>query len=229
MAKISFSQEQLGEILKTAYEKATKGLPGMKTAEEVAEEYLEKYPSKEKAISKLVNTQIAKCSTSGFLTGLGGLITLPVAIPANIGSVLYVQLRMIASIAYIGGYDPCDDQVQTLAYVCLTNKSVAEVFEQAGVKIGEKLAANAIKKIPSAALTKINQAVGFRLVTKFGQTGVVNLGKAVPAVGGFVGAGFDYFTTRAIAKKAYKTFILNDFGVTTCSEDAVLDDGNVPI
>lgn len=210
MGKQIVTQEQINEILKSAYEKAVDGIPGMKTASEVADEYLAKYPDKEIATKKLVNTQVAKCSTSGFLTGLGGLITLPVAIPANIASVIYIQLRMIASIARIGGYDPSDDEVQTLAYVCLANKSVAEVFQQAGAKIGEKLVINAIKKVPGTVLTKINQTVGFRLVTKFGEKGVVNMGKTIPAVGGFVGAGFDFVTTRAIAKRAYKTFVLND-------------------
>lgn len=210
MVKQIITQEQINEILKSAYEKAVDGIPGMKTASEVADEYLAKYQNKEVATKKLVNAQIAKCSTSGFLTGLGGLITLPVAIPANIAIVIYVQLRMIASIARIGGYDPSDDEVQTLAYVCLANKSVSEVFQQAGTKIGQKLAVNAIKKVPGTVLTKINQTVGFRLITKFGEKGVVNMGKAIPAVGGFVGAGFDFVTTRAIAKRAYKTFVLND-------------------
>lgn len=211
MAKPIFTQEQMSEILKTAYEKAIDGIPGLKTAAEVAEEYLEKYPTKELAIKRLVNTQIAKCSTSGFLTGLGGLVSLPVAIPANIGSVLYVQLRMIASIAYMGGYNPTDDEVQTLAYICLANKGVTELIEPLGVKIGEKLAENTIKKIPGTVLTKINQAVSFKLFTKFGEKGAINLGKMVPGVGGIVGAGFDYATTRAIAKRAYKTFILKDY------------------
>ena len=52
-----------------------------------------------------------KCGTSGLVTGLGGLITLPVAIPANISSVMYVQMRTIACIAKMGGYDVTSDQV----------------------------------------------------------------------------------------------------------------------
>lgn len=38
-------------------------------------------------------------NTQGVLTGLGGLITWLVAIPANVGSVMYVQIRMIALLA----------------------------------------------------------------------------------------------------------------------------------
>lgn len=59
----------------------------------------------------------------------------------------------------------------------------------------------------SATITKINKAVGFRLLTKFGQTGAVNLGKAVPIVGGIIGGTIDSVATRAIGKVAIKTFL----------------------
>ena len=68
----------------------------METAQDLAEKYIRKHNNVDDAINEFVNWQIAKCTTSGFLTGLGGLITLPVALPANITSVLYVQIRMIA-------------------------------------------------------------------------------------------------------------------------------------
>lgn len=48
------------------------------------------------ASQKLISNQILKCSSSGFLTGLGGVITLPFPLPANLMGVIYVQMRMIA-------------------------------------------------------------------------------------------------------------------------------------
>lgn len=116
----------------------------------------------------MIDNQIIKCATSGFITGFGGLITLPITIPANVSSVLYVQMRMIACIAYMAGYDIKSDQVQTLVYACLAGISVTEILKQTGVKIRMKMANNAISKIPGKTLTKINQKVGFRFVTKFG-------------------------------------------------------------
>lgn len=64
-------------------------------------------------------------------------------------------------------------------------------------------------KKPGEALKAINQKVGFRLLTKFGETGAINLGKAVPVVGGVIGGGFDFATTKIIADNAYKMFIKN--------------------
>ena len=64
-----------------------------------------------------------------------------------------------------------------------------------------------IEKISGATLTRINQKVGFRLITKFGQTGIINLGKMVPLAGGVIGGGFDLVTTNIIAQNALKLFI----------------------
>ena len=54
------------------------------------------------------------------------------------------------------------------------------------------MATSAIKKIPGKTLTKINQKVGFRFITKFGEKGIINLGKLVPGVGALIGGSMDY-------------------------------------
>ena len=64
---------------------------------------------------------------------------MPVAVPANVASVIYVQLRMIATVARIGGYNPSDDQVRTMAYVCLKGSAAADIIKKAGINIGEKI------------------------------------------------------------------------------------------
>lgn len=132
---------------------------------------------------------------------------MPVAIPANLSSVLYVQLRMVAAIAYMGGYDVNSDQVQTLCYMALAGDVVADVAKQVGKNVGEKVLVNAIKKLPGEALVKINQRVGFRLLTKFGERGAINLVDMLPVVGGVVGSVFDVATTQAIAKSALGIFL----------------------
>ena len=197
---------KMNEILDWGYEKALTGLPGMDTAYELAEEYTMKYGT-DQGIDKLITTQLAKCGTSGFLTGLGGLMVLPVAVPANISSVLFIQMRMIASIAIMRGYDVKDDQVRTFVYASLTGKAATDILKQAGVQIGHKLAVNMIKKLPFEVIKKINKAVGFRLMTKFGQKGIINMGKMVPLVGGVIGGTYDATTTKIIANAAKEIFV----------------------
>lgn len=154
----------------------------------------------------MVNNQIAMCTTSGFLTSLGGLITLPVALPANLATVWYMQIRMIGAIAVMYGFDPFDDSVRTLVYLCLTGTSISKICRDAGVQFGNKLTLAIVKKIPGAMLTKINQAVGFRFITKAGSKGIINITKMVPIVGGVIGGAFDFAGTKIIADKAIKVF-----------------------
>lgn len=200
--------EQMTELLESLYSQVTNGLPMSKSCEELASEYLRKYQDPDKAIRALIRQQVAKCTTSGFLTSLGGLITLPVAIPANLASVLYVQLRMIATIAAIGGYCVDDDEVETLVYICLTGTSMVDACKQTGVTLANKLTTSFVKKKVSAeTLKKINKSVGFKLFTKFGEKGVINIGKLIPIAGGIVGGTFDFISTNVIAKRAYSIFI----------------------
>lgn len=207
----ALTESNVGKLLEWGYSKAIEGIPGTETAYELADSYVDKNSDIESAINSLVNWQITKCATSGFLAGLGGVVVLPVAVPANIASVMYVQLRMVAAIAYLRGYDLKDDQVQTFVYACLTGQSAAEFVKSAGIQLGIKLGKAQIDKIPGVVLKKINQRVGFRLVTKFGKNGVVNLGKMVPLLGGVIGGGFDAVSTKAIAAAAKKTFQLGGY------------------
>lgn len=206
---VNLDENKIIQILNSCYDKALNGIPVISdSVEELANNYIEKYGHTDTAITKLINYQITKCGTSGFLTGLGGLITLPIAIPANISSVIYVQLRMIAAIAYIRGFNPSDDEVRTLAYACLTGSAMVDILKSAGINFSQKLTISMIKKIPGAVLTKINQKVGFRFITKFGEKGIINLSKMVPLVGGIIGGTMDVFSTKTIANNAKKIFVL---------------------
>lgn len=218
--------EQVQELLNVAYGKAIDGIPNVsKPVEELAADYAKRHKTTQGAAKALINNQLAKCTTSGFLSGLTGILALPVtlaSIPANIANVLYVQIRMVAALAKLGGYDVREDQVQTMVYVCLAGSAASDVLKEAGVQVGNKLALNAVKNIPGSVLTAINQKVGFRLATKFGETGIVNLGKLVPVAGALIGGGFDFATTRIIATTAYKQFI--DSSDDTIDEDIIEGD-----
>ncbi len=213
------SQDDIMKILDNCYEACLNGIP--KVSDDVrivADEYLNKYKNKETACKKMLDNQIIKCTTSGFITGFGGILTLPVSLPANITSVIYVQMRMIACAAYMGGYDLSSDETRTFIYACLAGVAVNGLIKQASLKFGVKFANVLIKKIPGKVLTKINQKVGMRFITKFGTKGVINLGKMVPGVGAVIGGSLDFIETKVIANRAYKWFIENDFSLENNEE-----------
>lgn len=195
------------QALDWAYEKAVNGVSGLDSASELAESYMNKGGTLTDQSNSLIRWQNTKAGTSGFITGLGGIITMPVTIPANITSVLYVQIRMIAAIAHIGGHDLNDDRVKSLVYACLAGNAAKDILKDIGIVVGTKLTTNAIKNISGKTIIAINKKVGFRLLTKFGEKGVINLGKAVPIIGGVIGATFDSIGTNVVGNVARDTFI----------------------
>ena len=201
------SQEKIEQVLDWAYDKSLNGVVGLDSAFALAESYMKGHGPRIDQVNSLIRFQNTKAATSGFLFGLGGLITLPIALPANITSVLYVQIRMIAAIAHMGGLDIKDDRVKTLVYTCLVANSAMDVAKSVGITVAGKLATNAIEAIPGKTLIEINRRIGFRLITKFGETGVINLGKAIPLLGGLIGGSFDAYATNMIGEVARDSFI----------------------
>lgn len=204
-------QEERGskmlQVMEWAFEKANGNIPGFGTSEEMAKKYLDKYGSVNKAIDKLVNWQITSAATAGFVTNLGGVTTMPFTLPANVAGVMAIQLRMIGAIAELGGFHENTEEKKTGMYLCLLGSQAGDVLSKTASKFAVKFAEASLKKLPGTILTKINQQVGFRLLTKFGKQGLLNVNKAIPVLGGVVGGAVDAFSTYAIAKAAKALFL----------------------
>lgn len=195
------------QIMDWAFDKANGDIPGFGTSHEMAQKYLAKYGSVNAAIDHLVNWQITSAATAGFVTNLGGLATMPLTLPANVAGVMAIQLRMIGAIAELGGFHENSEEKKTGMYLCLLGSKAGDVLAQTTSQFAVKFATASLKKLPGSMLTKINQQVGFRLFTKFGEKGLVNLHKAIPVLGGIIGGSMDAFSTYAIAKAAKALFL----------------------
>ncbi len=194
-------------VLNTCYDKAIVGIPKVEEpVKAVAASYVLKHKDLDKAISKYVAFQIKKCGTSGFVTGLGGWLTMPVAVPANLASVIYMQLRTITVIAAMYGHDPNEEYVRTLAFACLTGPAMADILKSVGIELGENPIIQIVDKLPIAVLAKINKKICMRFATKAGEKSLSNIAKFVPLLGGVIGGTVDAVATRAIAENAKKIF-----------------------
>ncbi len=52
----------------------------------------------------------------------------------------------------------------------------------------------------------VTKKVGYKLLAKFTEKGLSNLGKAIPLAGGLIGGTIDATSTRIVGKVAKKTF-----------------------
>ena len=199
---------QMLQVLDWAYNKANGNVPGFGTSQEMAEEYLKKNNGNiEEAVDAMVRWQVTAAATAGFVTSLGGLPTMLITLPANIAGVMAIQLRLIGAIAHMSGSHEETEERKTGMYLCLLGTEASNVLSKTAAQFAIKFTTATLKKLSGKVLTKINQAVGFRLVTKFGTKGLVNLHKAIPLIGGFVGGSVDALSTYTIAQTAKALFL----------------------
>ena len=157
-------------------------------------------------VKALIRSHTVMNFGTGFVTGLGGLITLPAAVPAAMTASWVIHTRLSGAIATLHGHDIDDERVQTFVLFTLLGDSGKTVLRNAGITVANRLALRGVEAIPARLLTEINKRVGMRLITKAGERGVLNLTKAVPVAGGFVGGGVDALYCNAVGRRAHVLF-----------------------
>ena len=172
-----------------------------------AEDRLARHGDRERAIRRIINESAATAGTTGFLTAVGGVVALPVTLPANVVGNLVINARMVGAIAHLRGYDLADPNTQTILLLVVAGTSAQKAMSMLGVKIGTEWTKQVIKQIPRSVIRQINRRAGFHLVAKYGtKRATVTLVKAVPIVGGLVGGGIDASLTKIIGHQSLKAF-----------------------
>lgn len=161
-----------------------------------------------KAVDSIVTTHNRLVAAQGFATGLGGFVTLPVALPANVIGFFAIATRAIAAIAKLRGYDISKPQVRTAVMMTLMGSDAKGLMAKAGVaSVSGRIADLASQGMPAPAVMILNKGVGFHLLSQVGRQGVGRvLGRGVPLIGGVVGAGADYWLLRDMMKQAREEF-----------------------
>jgi len=205
MASSTLTESKVSKTLNWVYEKASDGLLNMESASEMAELYMNKYPgSKLAAANALIRAQNVKSAASGFITGLGGLATMPIAIPMNLASVLYIQVRMVMAVAIIGGHNVKEDKVKAFVFACLAGNKARELLKEAGVQIAQNIM---LQSLSADAILRTERMVGLNLISKLGEGGVIRISKAMPILGGAIGATIDGIWTNQTGNIAVKWFV----------------------
>ncbi|MCX6406293.1 MAG: EcsC family protein [Propionibacteriales bacterium] len=199
-----------GLVLRTAHKVVQMGRTGggpFKSAQAVAHEcLLAANGDVEEAVRRAIKIHVRYATTAGGATGLGGVAALPLQLSAGLASSYVINARMTQTIAHLRGYDVDSDEVQTVVLATLLGSSGAAAVQKTGIEIGNKTLLAAVHKVPGRVLIDINKKVGYRLFTKAGEKGVVNLTKLVPFVGAPIGATAENLTTRTISRYALRNF-----------------------
>lgn len=194
-------------ILKWILDVGIDGFGFLPRAEKVAADHLKSTTNVEDAIESIITWRTAQAASTGFVTGLGGLATMPITIPAGLAACYALGANTAAAIAHLRGYDIHSEQVRTIVLLCLIGEAGEQILKAAGIKIGNKLFEKLLSQIPGKVLIEINKKVGFRLITKAGEKGVVNIMKMVPLAGGIIGGTFDGWFVNSCGQIAKKVFV----------------------
>lgn len=184
------------------------GLGPLSSAEALAGDYLGEatYHDDDARVAALIKWETGKNFTTGFLTGLGGFITLPVAVPAALAASWLVQARMAGAIARIYGHDLESPRVRTKVLLSLAGDVAREAMSDVGVKIGDRLTQRAVEQIPGRLLVEVNKRIGAKMATQIGQRVVLRFPRAVPVLGGVVGGALDAIVCRKVGATARTLF-----------------------
>ncbi len=159
------------------------------------------------AVDDLVTSHARLAAAGGFVTGIGGFFTLPVALPANVAGFYGIATRMVAGIAHLRGYDVSRAEVRTAVLLTLVGADAKNLLHKAGMSPTGKIADLALQRLPGPALMMLNKGIGFRLLAQVGRKSLSRLGRGVPLVGGAIGAGLDFWLLRKIADSAKAEFV----------------------
>lgn len=218
-------------VLDRLYPKVLDGVPGLGTPMERAADARKGGGTLEEQADRLVRRHVAVSASAGFLSGLGGWITLPVVLPANLATVASVQLHMAASIAALAGHDPRQPGTRERVLKCLIGSGPAdpardaeqETLDRFGLKLAERginfVVSNTLGAARWGAKKVVQGQVKRRLL------------RGIPLVGGFIGAASDGYVTSKVAEAARDEFIGGipepDGGFTPSSGDG-LPEGVTP-
>lgn len=182
------------------YDKAVSGIAGIESAETLAERYLaDAKGDVTKAAHAMIRWESVKAGSTGFLSGVGGVVAMPVTLPLNITSVLFLQTRLVAAIACLGKRNLADERIRALAGLCLCGNAAKALLQEVALQAMENWTRPFTRRIVEKTLVLMAARAGMRTGGQF-----IRL---VPLAGGVVSGAVDVTTTRTIGRIACTTFL----------------------
>jgi len=191
-------------FVREALHRAIVGVGPLPPAAKAADAQLkEQKGNRERAVHEVIENHVRYAGAQGFVTNIGGVVTMALTIPANVSGLALIQCRMIAGIAHLRGYDLDDPRVRNAILTCLLGEDTVNAMIKKR-KLPAPPMALATAPVNDPELDRILSAeVASELITKVaGKRIAVTVGRRVPIVGGVVGLGADAYATWRIGRYA---------------------------
>lgn len=205
--RVDDANEAVAQVVDRILTLGIDGWGSFGSADKVAARASRKSRDDRRAADRVVRQHVRRARLGGFVSGLGGFVTLALTLPVNVLTFHALAARMVAAIAEIRGHDVNDPQVRSAILVSLAGKKGQEALDQAGLgPVTGRLASSATKRVPETTLMVINKAVGVTLLRTVGSRGLTRFFRWIPLLGAVVGQWSDARMMRKIAKAADEQF-----------------------
>ncbi|MDZ5661477.1 EcsC family protein [Nocardioides sp. zg-1308] len=191
-------------FVRVALDRAIRGVGPLAPAAAAADKQLaEQKGDVDRAIHEVIENNVRMAGAQGFVTNVGGLVTMAVTIPANVAGLALLQCRMVAGIAHLRGHDLSDPRVRNaILALLLGEEQVKTLVKKKKLPTTPMALATAPAHDPSID-GMISAVVATDIIARIaGKRLATTVARRVPVVGGVVGAGADGFLTWKIGRYA---------------------------
>lgn len=196
------------QVFNAVVDRGVEGLPPLVSSWELAVKYMSdrSLPSNDLRVDALIRRESTKNAFSTAVTNLGGVMTLPVAIPANIYASFAYQARLAAAVALIYGHDIRSHKVRVMVGLSLAGRKAVEVLKSLGVRFTVMLLERSAAQLSEKVLADIGAAVGIRILAQGGEQAAGLLLKTIPIASDVVCGAIDWNYCRAVGKVSRDIF-----------------------
>jgi len=203
------NESKSAALMNWILDQALSGVPPFAPASELVDAIRAKHPdaTARQQAEKLILRESVKNFSTGFITGLGGPVTLPLAVPSSLLSSWLLQARLVAAIAKLADHDLDNPRIRSLVLWALFGDAVKEVLKTTGVPMAKNLTARIVIQLPAHVFMAVQRKLGLVFLERTTRWGMNNLLKIVPVAGGAVAGTLDAIMMRKVGNTAIEWFI----------------------
>lgn len=192
-----------------ALDKAIVGVGPLPGAAAAADKQLaENDGDRERGTHDVIENHVRYAGVQGFLTNIGGLVTMALTVPTNITGLALIQCRMAAGIVHLRGYDLDDPRTRAAVLTCLLGEDRIKKLVKDRSLPGTPMEIASAQVFDSTLNATLANEVAAELISRAaGKRLATTVGRRVPVVGGVVGAGTDAYVTWKIGRYVDREFL----------------------
>lgn len=157
----------------------------------------------EQQIERLISWHCAQGAAQGAVSGVGGIVVLPITLPLSLVAGGVIQARLAYAIALVYGHDL--DSAET-------REKVADCLIGAGKTSASAAGVASPRVLARAVRRRLTRRVGAAVLTRVGGESAARL---LPVIGAATAGAVDYGFTRGVAHRAVAAFKPAGPGIAT--------------